>query len=51
MGRSLENGVFVNQLIESINDSYYEFLDDLLIEEDEENYVIYLENFQKVSAS
>lgn len=46
-----ENGVFVNQLIESINDSYYEFLDDLLIEEDEENYVIYLENFQKVSAS
>ncbi|WP_435354249.1 tellurite resistance TerB C-terminal domain-containing protein [Emticicia sp. SJ17W-69] len=45
------NGVFVNHLIESINDSYYEFLDDLLIEEDEENYVIYLENFQKISAS
>lgn len=43
-----ENGMFVNQLIESINDSYYELLEDLLIEEEEENYVIYLENFQKI---
>jgi len=33
-------GMFKNQLIESINDNCYEILDDVLIEEDEEFYII-----------
>ena len=33
-------GVFKNQLIESINEACYEFLDDVLIEEEDEHYTI-----------
>ena len=44
------NGVFKNQLIESINDTCYEFLDDILIEEEEEDfYTINNIYFQRIS--
>lgn len=33
------NGLFRNQLIESVNEICYEVLDDVLIEEDEEFYI------------
>lgn len=33
-------GLFKDQFIESINDQYYEILDDLLIEEDGEEYIL-----------
>ena len=42
-------GVFKNQLIESINDTCYEFLDDVLIEEEEDFYTISTDYFQKIS--
>ncbi|MBC7523669.1 MAG: hypothetical protein H7239_04440 [Flavobacterium sp.] len=42
-------GVFKNQLIESINDTCYEFLDDLLIEEEEDYYTINTNYFQRIS--
>lgn len=42
-------GVFKNQLIESINDICYEFLDDVLIEEEEDFYTINTDYFQKIS--
>ena len=41
-------GVFKNQLIENINDICYETLDDLLIEEDEDYYVINKDYYQKL---
>ena len=42
-------GVFKNQLIESINDTCYEFLDDVLIEEEDDFYTISTDCFQKIS--
>lgn len=42
-------GVFKNSLIESINDTCYEFLDDVLIEEEEDYYTINTNYFQKIS--
>ncbi|MBK8682213.1 MAG: hypothetical protein IPN31_09975 [Bacteroidetes bacterium] len=43
-------GVFKNQLIESINETCYEFLDDVLIEEEEDYYTINPNYFQRISA-
>jgi hypothetical protein len=43
-----DNGAFRNQLIDSINEACYETLDDVLIEEEEENYVIQEHYFQRV---
>ncbi|WPU91877.1 tellurite resistance TerB C-terminal domain-containing protein [Mucilaginibacter sabulilitoris] len=37
---SISRSVFKNQLIDSINDSCYELLDDILIEEDGDQYII-----------
>jgi hypothetical protein len=34
------NGAFKNQVIESVNEACYEFLDDVLIEEDEDLYIV-----------
>jgi hypothetical protein len=42
-------GVFKNQLIESINDTCYEFLDDVLIEDEEDYYTINTNYFQRIS--
>lgn len=42
-------GVFKNQLIESINDTCYEFLDDVLIEEEDDYYTINTNYFQRIS--
>ncbi|MCB0538239.1 MAG: hypothetical protein KDE33_12020 [Bacteroidetes bacterium] len=42
-------GVFKNQVIESINESCYEVLDDILIEEEDDYYTIIPEYFQKIS--
>lgn len=41
-------GIFKNQLIESINETCYEVLDDVLIEEEDDYYTIYPEYFQKI---
>lgn len=41
-------GVFKNQLIESINDICYEILDDVLIEEEDEYYTINQNSYQKL---
>jgi len=43
-------GLFKNQLIESINETCYEFLDELLIEEEDDHYTINTNFFQKISA-
>ena len=43
-------GVFKNQVIESINETCYDVLDDVLIEEDDDYYTIIPEYFQKISA-
>ncbi|WP_192349398.1 tellurite resistance TerB C-terminal domain-containing protein [Algoriphagus sp. Y33] len=43
------NGVFRNQLIESINEACYEVLDDILIEEDEDFYIIEAMYFQTIT--
>lgn len=42
-------GIFKNQVIESINETCYEVLDDVLIEEEDEYYTIIPEYFQKIS--
>ena len=42
------NGVFKNQLIDSINDTCYEYLDDLLIEEDDDDYTINNTYYQRI---
>lgn len=47
---SKSKGVFKNQLIESINDTCYEWLDDVLIEEEEDYYTINTDYFQRISA-
>jgi uncharacterized protein YgiM (DUF1202 family) len=44
-------GVFRNQLVESINEACYETIDDLLIEEDDENYIINENYYQKLFAA
>ena len=41
-------GVFKNQLIESINEACYEFLDDVLIEEEDEHYTINTDYYQRI---
>ncbi|GEM_PF-1565593 len=41
-------GVFRNQLIESINESCYELLDDLLIEEEEDFYTINIDYYKSI---
>lgn len=43
-------GVFKNQLIESINETCYDYLDDVLIEEDDDYYTINTNYFQRISA-
>lgn len=43
-------GVFKNQVIESINETCYDILDDVLIEEEDDYYTIIPEYFQKISA-
>jgi len=43
-------GIFKNQLIESINDKCYDYLDDILIEEDDDYYIINTNYYQKISA-
>ncbi len=35
-----QKGVFAGSLIQQINETYYETLDDLLIEEDDDNYIL-----------
>jgi hypothetical protein len=42
------NGVFAGQLIESINDTCYESLDDILIEEEDEMNIINPEYYQRL---
>ncbi|MBS1652681.1 MAG: hypothetical protein JSU07_11800 [Bacteroidetes bacterium] len=43
------NGVFKNQLIESINETCYGLLDDVLIEEEDDYYTINTNYFQRIS--
>ncbi|MBL0329095.1 MAG: SH3 domain-containing protein [Bacteroidetes bacterium] len=42
------NGVFKNQLIESLNEACYETLDDVLIEEEDDFYIINKDYYQKL---
>lgn len=42
--------VFKNQLIESINETCYDILDDVLIEEEEDYYIINIKYFNKIIA-
>jgi hypothetical protein len=42
-------GIFKNQLIESINEICYDFLDDVLIEEEDDYYTINRNYFQTIS--
>ncbi|WP_291128085.1 tellurite resistance TerB C-terminal domain-containing protein [Flavobacterium sp. UBA7682] len=42
-------GIFKNQLIESINETCYELLDDVLIEEEDDYYTINTNYYQKIS--
>jgi hypothetical protein len=42
-------GIFKNQLIESINETCYDFLDDVLIEEEDDYYTINTNYFQRIS--
>ena len=42
-------GIFKNQVIESINETCYEVLDDVLIEEEDDYYTIIPDYFQKIS--
>lgn len=46
-----ENGAFKNQVIESLNEACYEFLDDVLIEEDDDLYVVNEEYYRTVVRS
>ncbi|MGB5025849.1 MAG: tellurite resistance TerB C-terminal domain-containing protein, partial [Saprospiraceae bacterium] len=43
-------GIFKNQLVESINEKCYDFLDDLLIEEEDDYYTINTNYFKSISA-
>ena len=42
------NGVFSNQLIENINDVCYDYLDDVLIEEEDDYYLININYYEKL---
>jgi TerB-C domain len=42
-------GIFKNQLIESINETCYDFLDDVLIEDEDDYYTINTNYFQRIS--
>lgn len=46
-----ENGAFRNQVIESVNDACYELLDDVLIEEDDDLYVVNEKYYRTVMQS
>lgn len=48
---SKSNGVFKNQLIESINDRCYDYLDDVLIEEEDEYYTINPNYYERILAN
>lgn len=43
-------GIFKNQLIDSINENCYEILDDVLIEEEDSKYIINENYYKKISA-
>lgn len=43
-------GIFKNQLVESINETCYDFLDDVLIEEEDDYYTINTNYFQSILA-
>jgi hypothetical protein len=43
-----ENNIFKNQFIDSINDSCYELLDDVLIEEDEDSYQLNPDYYKQI---
>ena len=42
-------GIFINQLVESINETCYDLLDDVLIDEDDSYYIINKIYFQRIS--
>ena len=42
-------GIFKNQLVESINEACYEFLDDILIEEEDDCYIINSNYYKRIS--
>jgi len=44
----IERGLFKNQLVDSINDSCYDLLDDVLIEQDEDFYTIDPHHYQRI---
>lgn len=44
-----DNNIFKNHLIDSINEIYYEVLDDILIEEEDEFYTILKDYYQKIT--
>lgn len=46
-----ENGAFRNQMIESVNDACYELLEDVLIEEDDDLYVVNDDYYRTVMQS
>ena len=46
---SRSKGLFKNQLIESINEICYDYLDDILIEEEDDYYTINTNYFQRIS--
>lgn len=43
------NGIFKNQLVESINEACYDLLDGVLIEEEDDFYTININDFQRIS--
>ena len=45
---SKEKGLFKNQLIDSINEACYELLDDILIEQDDDYYIINEHYYQRI---
>lgn len=42
------NGIFIESFLESINDQYYEILDDLLVEKDDNGYLLNQEYYEQV---
>jgi RNA polymerase subunit RPABC4/transcription elongation factor Spt4 len=42
------NGLFRNQLIESINEACYEILDDVFIEEEDDNYIVDSDYYKRI---
>lgn len=45
-----EKGIFKNQLVDSINEVCYDTIDDVLIEEEEDNYIIHESYYQSILA-